>query len=283
MRNWFCCCCCFPLKQLPSIKKVCIYVHLKTTTLLNSTSEPTARAVVGWQLNNQVFSLDTPRTHFFFLQRLHFSPLLPSLLERAFMQTQQGGGRNVTCLQRLAFPPGDTLSCLLLGGTFLQLCLFRLVEPSREPLSLLMWEAIAVPGHPGTWRPSSIPPGWDLLGCHWAPLTRLFGGMNDMFSLSWGLPASKIRVTESHRPKCCPSQWGHCTLKKEVPGPQKWPVFQHCLPCISDAHYSLRATALDNLQPLPNTSVLESPGCARWTLEWPGEWSSSSCLLFTRS
>lgn len=32
----------FPLKQLFSIKNVCIYVRLKTTTFLNSISEPAA-------------------------------------------------------------------------------------------------------------------------------------------------------------------------------------------------------------------------------------------------
>jgi hypothetical protein len=37
-RNWVF----FPLKQLSSIKNVCIYVCLKTTTLLNSISEPAA-------------------------------------------------------------------------------------------------------------------------------------------------------------------------------------------------------------------------------------------------
>lgn len=224
----------FPLKQLPSIKKVCIYVHLKNTTLLNSISANGMSSwFVGWRLNNQVFSLDTPRTHFFLIQRPHFSPLLPSLLEWAFMQIQQGGGRNVTCLQWLAFPPEDTLSCSLLGGTFLQLCLFRLVEPSRGPLSFLMWEAIAVPGRPGTWRPSSIPPGRDLLGCHWAPLTRLFGGM--MCSAfpggTGGLPNSDLcgRVGESPPQVLSPVSVVIVPLRKRFPGPQKWPVFQHCL------------------------------------------------------
>lgn len=52
----------------------------------------------------------------------------------------------------------------------------------------------------------------DLLGCHWAPLTRLFGGM--MCSAfpggTGGLPNSEICVaeSESHHPKCCPqSVW----------------------------------------------------------------------------
>lgn len=96
----------------------------------------------------------------------------------------------------------------------------------------------------------------DLLGCHWAPLTRLFGGM--MCSAfpggTGGLPNSDLcgRVGESPPQVLSPVSVVIALLRKRFPGPQKWPVFQHCLPCISDAHYSLRATALENLQPLPN-------------------------------
>lgn len=77
---------------------------------------------------------------------------------------------------------------------------------------------------------------------------------NDVFSLSRGHGrASQLRfVWQSRRvttPSAVPSQCGHCTLKKEVPWASKMASVS-TLP--SDAHYSLRATAQENVQPLPN-------------------------------
>jgi hypothetical protein len=46
---------------------------------------------------------------------------------------------------------------------------------------------------------------------------------------------------------------GHCTLKKRgFPSYKNGPFVSTCLRCISDAYYSLRFTALDNIQPLTN-------------------------------
>lgn len=89
----------------------------------------------------------------------------------------------------------------------------------KKPLLYLI-----VQGH------SSIPPGQDLLGCHWASLTRLFIGMVSMCSLSWGRRrASRLgglcgREPEGHHWVMSPIGRVIALLRKRVPGPQEWPL-----------------------------------------------------------
>lgn len=176
------------------------------------------------------------------IQRPHFLTLSSSFDARMGFHTDPARQR-----RNILAVAGDTSLCSLLGGLFLQLCLFRLVEGTLKGATVTShvrshsctWS----PGDMGTFlHPSRMGPARMSLGLS----DLLFVGMMCLSGGPGGLLALEICVAKSGKVTThvvSPVSRGISLSRIPLPSPRYLVFLQEssvstCLLCISDAHYS---------------------------------------------